>query len=101
MTPETSSIRRLFIGKVVGILFSILLAGSLLISGGFVPTYLAVLLASGLRNVYLGWLGSGVLFYAVALVFLYLEAVVMTLLYFGLRCAYENLQNRPKRNAPA
>ena len=101
MTTETQSLRRIFVGREVGLVFSILLAGSLLISGGFVPGYLAVLLASGLRNVYLGWLGSGILFYAVALVFLYLEAVALTMAYVGLRYVYESIQNQPERNASA
>lgn len=101
MTTGTQSLRRIFVGREVGLVFSILLAGSLLISGGFVPGYLAVLLASGLRNVYLGWLGSGILFYAVALVFLYLEAVALTMAYVGLRYVYESIQNQPERNASA
>lgn len=98
MQPRTSSVRQLFVGKEVGIIFAVLLGGSLLISGVFVPGYLAVLAASGVRNVYLLWLGSGALFYAVAGFFLYLEAVVLTAIYLGLRYVYMSIQNRPTRN---
>lgn len=52
MIPEISGIRRLFVGKEVGLVLSVLLGGTLFIPGGFVPAYLAVLLASGMRNVY-------------------------------------------------
>lgn len=99
MHPRISSVRRVFAGREVGILFGVLLAGTLLISDGFVPGYLAVLAASGVRNVYLGWLGSGPLFYAVAGVFLYLQAVALTALYLGLGYVYTSIQHRQTRNA--
>ena len=92
MTLEVSSLRRLFVGKEVGKMLAVLLAGSLLISGGFVPTYLAKLFASSVRNAHFAWLGSGVLFYAVAFAFLYLEAVALTAIYFCLRYVYQALQ---------
>jgi len=95
MSFNTGGVRRLFVGKEVGIVLGILLAGSLLIQGRFLPGYLAVLLASGLRNVYLAWLGSGALFYAVAFVFLYLQAVVVTAIYLSLRTIYRSLPTTP------
>lgn len=101
MTLEVRAIRRLFVGKEVGKMLAILLAGSLLISGGFVPTYLAVLFASGVRNAHFAWLGSGVLFYAVAFVFLYLEAVALTAVYFAIRYAYQTLRGRFRNEASA
>lgn len=99
MHPRIGTVRRVFAGREVGIIFGVLLGGTLLISGGFVPGYLAVLLASGVRNVYLAWLGSGPLFYAVAGVFLYLQAVALTAVYLGLRYVYTSIQNRPWRGA--
>lgn len=96
MILTVSEFRRLFVGKEVGTILAVLLAGSLLISGGFVPAYLAVLLASGVRNVYLSWLGSGVLFYAVAFFFLYLQAVVLTAIYYVLRRGYQTFRKQPR-----
>lgn len=101
MTPEIGGIRRLFVGKEVGKILAVLIAGTLLISGSFVPTYLAVLLASGVRNGYLAWLGSGVLFYTVAFFFLYLEAVALTATYFGLRSMYLTLRRLPRNESSA
>lgn len=88
MTREIGGIRRVFVGETVGVIFGILLAGTVLIQGAFVPGYIAVLYASGLRNVYLPWLGSGAVFYSVVCLFLYLQAVVLAGLYFLLRHLY-------------
>lgn len=98
MPPRIGGARRSFVGKEVGMILAVLLAGSLLISGGFVPGYLAVLAASGVRNVYLSWLGSGAQFYAVAGAFLYLEAVVLMAVYLGVRYVYTSILNRPTQN---
>lgn len=95
MNVERGGVRRLFFGKVVGVVLGILLAGTMLIRGSFVPAYLAVLLASGLRNVYIAWLGSGVLFYAAAFVFLYLQAVAVTAVYLALLTTYQSLRATP------
>lgn len=95
MTSKSNPVRRVFAGKETGIILGVLIAGSLLISGGFVPTYLAILLASGVRNTYLASLGSGMLFYTVAFVFLYLQAVVLSALYLGFRHVYLGIKNRP------
>lgn len=95
MTVNNGGVRRLFVGKEVGVVLGILLAGTILIQGSFVPAYLAVLLASGLRNVYIAWLGSGVLFYAVAFVFLYLQAVAVTAMYLALQTTYHSLRTTP------
>ena len=92
MTLRISGLRRLLVGKEVGIIFTVLVAGSALITG-FVPPYLAVLLASSIRNVHLAWLGSGILFYTVAACFLYLEAVALTALYLGLQTVYQKYRN--------
>lgn len=99
MTFTIGGIRRLFVGKEVGSILAVLLAGSLLIPGGFVPGYLALLFASGVRNVYLAWLGSGVLFYVVAFFFLYLQAVVLTVLYFVFRHGYQTFRKQPRNGA--
>ena len=58
----------------------------------WLPGYLSVLFASGLRNVYLPWLGSGVLFEAVGYAFLYLEAVLLAGVYRALRGVYRTYQ---------
>lgn len=99
MAINVSSIRRPFVGKEVGIVFGILVAGTLSITGGFLPWYLSVLFATSLRNVYVASLGSGMLFYGVAVIHLYFQAVVLTTAYLLLRYAYERVQNRPQRNA--
>lgn len=84
-----SSIRRLFIGKEVRIILAVLLAGSLFISSGFVPAYLAKLFASSVRNAYFS--GTGVLYYAFVVFFLYLEAVILTAIYLGLWAVYQTI----------
>ena len=92
MTSRISGLRRLLVGKEVGVIFTVLVAGSVFITS-FVPPYLAVLLASSIRNVHFAWLGSGILFYTVAAFFLYLEAVALTALYLGLRTVYQKYRN--------
>ncbi|MFB6220749.1 MAG: hypothetical protein ABEH90_04855 [Halolamina sp.] len=89
------AVRRILIGKETGIVFGFLLIGSVLFQAGFLPTYLAVLLASGVRNVYLAWLGNGVLFWAVALVGLYLQAVTVACGYFAVRTVAVSLHGIP------
>lgn len=93
MTSRFGTLRRLFVGREVGAVLVVLIAGSLLTSA-FVPGYIAVLLASGVRNVHLPWLGSGAPFYTVAFLFLYLEAVVLTAVYVSLRTLFQKYRNR-------
>lgn len=54
----------------------------------WLPGYLAVLVASGLRNGYLPWLGSGVLFTAVWVSLIYVEAVFVAGCYRSVRHVY-------------
>lgn len=101
MTLPDSGVRRILAGKEVGIVFGILLAGSLLIQGSFLPGYLAVLFASGVRNVYLAWLGDGILFWAVALFALYAQAVVVTASYLTVQTIAGSLRSKPPGESSA
>lgn len=93
MPSNIRNLRRVFIGKDVGVIFGLLVLGSVLV-GAFVPWYLAVVIASSLRNVYLHQLGSGLLLYTVAVLVLYLQAVVITAVYQGSRILYQEFQER-------
>lgn len=95
MKSNNSVVRRVFVGREVGIVFGILLAGTILVPGSFLPAYLAVLLASGLRNIYISGLGSGPAFYAVAFAFLYIQAVGITSVYLTIRSIYRSLGTSP------
>lgn len=88
MASRIRSLRQIFIGKDIGIIFGLLIAGSLLV-GAFLPWYLAVLFASSLRNAYLYQLGSGLLFYGVAVLILYIQAVLLTAIYHMSRRLYQ------------
>jgi len=85
MVPTDRWLRRWFAGRSVAAVLAVLVAGSVLLGGVFVPAYLAILFASGLRNVYLPWLGNGVAFHAVAVGGLYLQAVLLAGLYRAAR----------------
>jgi hypothetical protein len=54
----------------------------------WLPSYLGVAFASGLRNVYLPALGNGLLFDAAVLAFLYLEALLLAGLFRVVRRIY-------------
>lgn len=85
-------VRRILVGKETAVVLGVLLAGSLLFRATFLPAYLSVLLASGVRNVYLVWLGNGVLFWTVALVGLYLQAVAVTASHLAVRAVTTSLR---------
>lgn len=91
MAARNGGIRRLFIGKEIGIILGLLILASLFFSNGFIPSYLAILFASSIRNTIAGWSGTGLAFYAVVLFFLYLEAVVLTAGYLAVRYVYRTL----------
>jgi general stress protein CsbA len=93
MTRTGGGVRRVFLGREVGIVLGVLLVGSILVQASFLPTYLAVLFASGVRNVYVAWLGNGVLFWAVALLGLYAQAVVVTAAYLVVRTVARSLRS--------
>lgn len=106
MTIKTNDLRRMFGSKSVGVVFAFLLVGWMLmeigvlgglgdpfvgiLSPAWAPVYVAILYASGLRNVYLPVLGNGILFQLVIAVFLYLEAVLFTGIYRVIRAAYRS-----------
>lgn len=95
MTFIDGGVRRVLVGKELAIIFGLLLAGSVLLGAAFVPAYLAVLLASGVRNIYFAWLGNGVLFWGVALVGLYLQAIAVTAGYLVVRTVVASLRGTP------
>lgn len=99
MTFKMSSLRRLFLGKETGKVLAVLLAGSLLLSGGFVPTYLAKAFASSVRNAYFS--GTGVLYYTFVFFFLYVQAVILTAIYFVLRYGSQTLRKLLANEASA
>lgn len=72
----TASNKRVSFGRDLLIAVVVLGGLSLIVSGGTVFSYAAILAASGLRNGYLAWLGSGLLFDLVVAFFLFLEALV-------------------------
>ncbi|MFC6826666.1 hypothetical protein [Halopelagius fulvigenes] len=90
MQRESNPIRNAFAGRTVALLFAFVLGFWLLLESNlllealyaplypfWLPSYLAVAFASGLRNVFLPRLGSGLLFDATVVAFLYLEAVLL------------------------
>lgn len=90
MSNARPALHRVLADRTVWITFALLIGCWLPASAGWLPEqsyaylypfwlpgYLAVLAASGLRNVSLSWLGSGLLFDAVWVAFLYGEAVVL------------------------
>lgn len=66
------------IGNDLIVIFIIIAGLSIIVNNGTIFSYIAIVAASGLRNLYFGWLGSGVLFYLVVAVFLVIEALVLT-----------------------
>lgn len=90
MQRESNPLSSAFAGRTVAFLFAFVLGFWLLSESDlllealyaplypfWLPSYLAVAFASGLRNVYLPHLGSGLLFDATVVAFLYLEAVLL------------------------
>lgn len=69
----------------LAIVFAAIVLLSAVVSEGTVFSYLAILFASALRNMYFGWLGDGVLFYVVVGIGLFVEALVLTGLYHAVR----------------
>lgn len=116
MTIKTSDLRRMFGSKSVGVVFAFLLVvwmltkvGLLSIGDPFIgillpawaPVYVAILIASGLRNVHLPVLGSGILFQLVIVVFLYLEAVLFAGIYRVIRAAYRSYKDGNPGEVPS
>jgi hypothetical protein len=95
MTFLNGGVRRVLAGKEFGVVLGVLLAGSLLVQASFLPAYLAVLFASGVRNVYVASLGNGILFWIVAFVGLYVQAVAITASYLAVRTISGSLRNPP------
>lgn len=90
MNRPRNSLRGAFAGRTVGLLFAFFLGFWLLFEANalpevlyaplypfWLPSYLGIAFASGLRNVYLPSLGSGLLFRTTITAFLYLEAVIV------------------------
>lgn len=112
MALDTEDIRNIFLGRAVVFalgfiavfwgLLTLLLEWGVIpeqLYGAFypfwLPVYLAILFASGMRNIYFPWLGNGILFNTVIVAFLYLEAVLLAAVYRVLRQFYRRYkQNR-------
>lgn len=86
-----ASNRRLPVGLDLIVVLVVVFVFPLLIVRHTPFSYLAVLAASGLRNVYFGWIGSGTILYAVAGVFMLAEALVLIGVYRLLRGTYRSL----------
>lgn len=65
----------------------------------WLPSYLAIALASSVRNNLFPLLGSGFLFYVAIFLFIYLEAVVLANLYRVLRHVYRTYQRGREKQA--
>ena len=65
----------------------------------WLPSYLAIALASGVRNTVFPWLESGLLFYIAIILFIYLEAVILANLYRVLRHVYRTYQRGREKQA--
>lgn len=74
-------VRRLLVGRGTRAALAVLIGGSLLLAGVFVPTYLAILVASGLRNAWGLPLGDGPAFLVAVCGLLYAQAVLLSTLY--------------------
>lgn len=116
MTITTSQLRRMFGSKSVGVVFAFLIVVWMLTKVGLLsigdpligillpawaPVYVALLYASGLRNVYLPVLGSGILFQLVIAVLLYLEAVLFAGIYRVIRAAYRSYRGGKPGEVPS
>lgn len=82
MVYEAGDIRRVVAGKDTVVALVVLLAGWAILPTGYLPGYFATLLPTLLRNVYLPELGYGLAFFAIAFLALYVEAVILTALYY-------------------
>ena len=108
MSLKRADFRRVLAGKAVGVMFVFFIGVWMLMEVGvferlgdpFVgvllpvwsPVYLAILFASGLRNTYLPWLESGVLFSLLIAILLYVEAVLLAGISRTLRAGYRTYQ---------
>lgn len=117
MPIDRTDIRRMVAGRSVGVVAAVLVgAGALMAFGVFerlgdpsvgllspvwMPVYLAILAASGLRNVYLPWVGSGVAFSLLVAVLLYLEAVLLAGFFRTLRAGYRCYHRGTTDEAPS
>ena len=114
MALNRDTLRKVFLGKAVWavfVLFAVvwILAWNSSFPESFyavlyplwMPGYLAVLLTTALRNSYLPWFGSGLLFGVAVFLVLYLEAVVVSSVYYTLRHIYRTYRRGQERNASA
>ena len=97
MSPALGHVRRLFTGRAVAVALGALLLGWAVTSVAFLPAYVAIAVPTALRNLLLPWVGHGVVFYAIALLTLYLEAVVLAAFYHGAEAVYRAVEARRSR----
>lgn len=110
MRATNRTICRVLAGRTVQVAFAFLFGVWLLLAGGWfpdalyqplsllwLPSYLAFVVASSLRNTALSWLGSGLHFRVVVMFLTYVEAVLLAGLVRSLRTLYR--QTRERRGA--
>lgn len=114
MNSASDTVRRVLAGRPVQLAFAFVLGFWLVLETGWLPdpwyaplypfwlpAYLAIALASGVRNTVFSWLGSGVLFHGAIVSVIYLEAVVVAGLYRILRRVHRTYQRgREEQAAP-
>ena len=105
MENDSKTIRRIFAGKAVQLVFAFIFGFFILIDMSWLPeplyaplypfwilSYLAIAIATGVRNTVFPWLESGVLFDVAILLFIYVEAVLVAGLFRLLRNIYQTYQ---------
>lgn len=105
MESDSETIHRMFVGKTVQLLFAFIFGFFILIDMSWLPeplyaplypfwfpSYLAIAVATGVRNTFFPWMGSGVLIYVAILVLIYVEAVLLAGLFRFLRNIYQTYQ---------
>lgn len=79
-TLMMANIRKIIAGKVTGVVLVVLLLAMATIPN-FVLTYYPIAMATFVRNMYLPTIGTGAIFYLIALIGVYIEAVLFSVIY--------------------
>ena len=112
MTEDGMTSYSILAGEAVKLVFAFILGFWVLLETGWLPdllyaplypfwlpAYLAIALASGVRNNVFPWLESGPLFHVAIILFIYLEAVILANLYRILRHVYRTYQRGREKQA--
>ena len=105
MGSDGKTIYRILAGKTVQLVFAFIFGFFILIDTSWLPeplyaplypfwlpSYLAIAVATGVRNTVFPWLESGVLFDVAILLLIYVEAVLLAGLFRFLRNIYQTYQ---------